>query len=402
MQTLTLSRLGAALAALGIAASLGGACGGTGGEASTQGASANTTGTPGGSGSGGSGGGGSGGCDPACVAPQVCSSVGNVCIDPGGCAGDGDCEPGKICDLAVETCVPGGGCGSQEAKVEAAPPNVLLVLDRSCSMDAPAAKTKWSIAVAAINQLTMDFEGKIRFGLTMFPDLVPEQCAQDVIPIPVGVDTAQPIRDLLTASLVKMDKYYPDGPCVTNIDTAILQAATEPAFKDVDRDSFVVLISDGKQSAGCGGNAGDMKTVQYITDLYQNDGVPTFVIGFDVDTDSAQMNAFADAGGVPSSGATKFYNAADQASLDAALKVIAVKTLSCTYTLDKVPPNADEIYVFFDNAQEVLKDPTHMNGWDYDKATNQVTFYGPTCEDLKSGAIADIDIVLGCQAPTPN
>ena len=36
MRNLTRSRLGSALAALGIAASLGGACGGTGGEASTD------------------------------------------------------------------------------------------------------------------------------------------------------------------------------------------------------------------------------------------------------------------------------------------------------------------------------------------------------------------------------
>jgi hypothetical protein len=306
-----------------------------------------------------------------------------------------------VCDVATKTCVPGGGCGAQEAKVEPIPPNVLVVLDRSCSMNNPAGNTKWSIAVKALNQLTTDFAGKIRFGLTMFPDLEGGNCGQGAIPIPVGVGNEKAIQDLLTASLVNADPYFPNGPCVTNIDTAIDQASKEPALADALRDSFLVLISDGKQSADCGGNAGDTKTEQYIGDLFNTKGVPTFVIGFDVDIDATQMNEFAVAGGVPNSGMTKYYNAADQMSLDAALKAIALKTLSCTYTLEKTPPNVDEIYVFFDNTKEIARDVTHMNGWDYDATTNQVTFYGPSCDDLKNGVVTDIDIVLGCKAPTP-
>jgi len=110
------------------------------------------------------------------------------------------------------------------------------------------------------------------------------------------------------------------------------------------------------------------------------------------------MDAFATAGGVPASGATKFYDAADQASLDAALKTIAAKTLSCSYALDMKPPSPDEIYVFL-NDQKVMKDTSHMSGWDYDAAANQIVFYGQSCDDLKSGAVDDIDIVLGCDAP---
>ncbi|UQA54621.1 vWA domain-containing protein [Polyangium aurulentum] len=405
MKRTSFSTWACVLGALGLF--IGGACGGTGsGETSGGGASGATAGTAAGGagGAGGSGAGTIGGCEPACTAPQVCSAAG-VCIDEGTCAADGDCMPGTICDLTTKACVPGGACGAQEAKVDNAPPNLLVVLDRSCSMtEAVGASNKWKIAVAAINKMTEAYKGKIRFGLGLFPDTVAPNCGQDKMVIPVGPDNETPIQTLLTAALKTADPYYPDNPCVTNIDTAMTQAATEPAFMDADRDSYALLISDGKQSAGCdpNGNA-DVMTEATIKNLYEVQGVPTFVLGFGSGIDPAQMNKFAVAGGVPKDGANKYYNAANQDSLDMALAAIAQKTLSCAYTLDKKPASASEIYVFFDNVTTpVPRDVTHMDGWDYDSAANQVVFYGPACDSLKTGVIKDLDIVLGCSEPTPN
>src|SRR3569832_1628981 len=50
--------------------------------------------------------------------------------------------------------------------------NLLIVLDRSCSMTSNSimGKTRWDIAVAAINKLAANNSGKIRFGLAMFPN----------------------------------------------------------------------------------------------------------------------------------------------------------------------------------------------------------------------------------------
>lgn len=384
------------------------ACGG-GGETTSSGGGGSTTGNTGGTGAGvstgGTGGEGAGlptGCQPPCNDPQVCS-VENECIDPGTCLADGDCDPGTICDQATKTCVPGGGCGATEAKAEAVAPNLLIVLDRSCSMTATAGNaTKWEVAVAAIQTMTTKFNGKIRFGLTMFPDLVAPQCGQDAIPIPVGPGNEMAISEILGAALMQNDPNFPDGPCVTNIDTAMQQATTEVGFLDMDRDSYALLLTDGKQSSGCAAAGGDNGTTMIIKDLHDTMGVPTFVLGFGAGIDPAQMNIFADAGGVPAGDPTKYYDASDQASLDAALDTIANKTLGCTFDLDQTPPNPDEIYVFFDNQEKVERDATHAMGWDYDPATNQVTFYGPTCDKLKSGEVTDVDIVLGCDEPTPD
>lgn len=395
-----ISLLGA-VALAGLSAGCGGSDSSAGGAGGTTTTSSTSQGGTGGAG-GGDGGSIAGGCNPACVDPQTCS-VANVCIDPGTCAADGDCETGKICDLPTKTCVPGGGCGAVEVKADPVAPNLLIVLDRSCSMTAKVnGVSKWEIAVKAIQTMTTSFTGKIRFGLTMFPDLVAPSCGQDAIPIPVGDGNETAISDLLGAALAGNDPYFPDGPCVTNIDTGMQQASGEPAFLDPDRDSYALLITDGKQSGTCSAAGGDAGTTMIIQDMHDTQKVSTFVLGFGGEIDPAQMNIFAEAGGVPAGDPTKYYDASDQMSLDAALTTIANKTLGCVFQLMDMPPNADEIYVFFDNVESVSRDPTHMKGWDYDAGSNQVTFYGQECEDLKAGNVTDVDIVFGCDEPTPD
>lgn len=399
-----MKKIAICLASVALAVALAGACGGSDDADSSGSGSTQSTASGGGAGTGGAGG-STVGCDPACEAPQTCSVAG-VCIDPGTCAGDGDCEPGKTCDEATMTCVIGGGCGAEETVAEAVPPNLLIVLDRSCSMTAEVGGVpKWTIAVQALNTLTTTYAGKIRFGLTLFPDLegmgVVEECQQGTIPIPVAPATEMSIQTLLNAALMATDMNYPDGPCVTNIDTAMLQATTEAAFADVTRDSYALLLTDGKQSNSCDQFGGDSATTQIITDLLAMQQVPTFVVGFGDEIDPVQMDIFAEAGGVPAVGATKFYNASDQASLDAALAVIAEKTLGCVFTLQDTPPNPDEIFVFFDNTDSIPRDASLVDGWQYDPATNQVTFYGPSCDLLKQGQVTDVDIVFGCNEPTP-
>jgi hypothetical protein len=201
-----------------------------------------------------------------------------------------------------------------------------------------AGQTKWEIAVAAIDKLTSDYLGEIRFGLTLFPDTANPDCQQDVPAIPVAPDNETAVQTLLGSALMQSDPNFPNAPCVTNIDTAIEQAAAEPAFDDTERESYALLITDGKQY-GCNAAGGDAGTTQIITDLFQTRSVATFVVGFGAGVDPAQLNVFADAGGVPTSDpscmpdACRFYKAEDGQSLDAALAAIA-KQVSCGGTVD--------------------------------------------------------------------
>jgi hypothetical protein len=74
--------------------------------------------------------------------------------------------------------------------------------------------------------------------------------------------------------------------------------------------------------------------------------------------------------------------------------------VGCTFTLDSTPPDPSKIYVFFDNAK-VARDTNHSAGWDYDPKTNQITFYGADCDKLKTNQVTDVDVVFGCDQPTP-
>jgi hypothetical protein len=372
----------------------------------------------GGSGAGGgTGASGTGGnigleCEPPCEGDQFCSATGE-CIDDGTCREDADCDEGLECDPVGLLCVPGGGCGHEEILAEPVPPNLMIVLDRSCSMRRDlsnqiniAGPNKWTHAVDAIGQMTAQFDGLIRFGLILFPDTVGGNCTQGAPAFAVLPGNETGIQTLLTDALDTSDSQYPDGPCVTNIDTAMEQASQEPAFQNVDRKSYALLITDGKQ-AGCNAAGGDNGTTQIIGDMCTAD-VSTFVVGFgDLASgtiDPAQMDLFAQAGCVPNADPNyDFYAAESPTQLQQALDTIANETLGCNYQLAETPDNPDAIFVFFDNdPNQIPRDDTQQDGWDYDPSTNQVTFYGPTCDALKAGQVSDVDIVLGCGAPTPD
>jgi hypothetical protein len=337
-------------------------------------------------------------CAPACTAPKVCSVTG-VCLDPGACVVNGDCAAPSVCDPKAGLCVPAGQCGSEEIGIELVAPNLLIVLDRSCSMtDTVGGQTKWQIAVSALKKLGASYRGLIRFGLTLFPDTVGEKCTQGAIPIPVAAGAEVQLQSLLTASLNKWDPSFPDGPCVTNIDAAMQQAATDPALADPSRASYVLLLTDGKQS-DCKAAGGDVGTTQIIKDLRDKKKVSTFVVGFGSAADLSQLNVFADAGGKPAPGVNHFYKAEDQASLDLALKTVSEQAASCVVQLKKVPSDLASLHIYFDKVV-VPQDKTHQQGWDYDPASNKLTFYGKPCSDIEKRLVSDLRVLYGCTKPT--
>ena len=69
--------------------------------------------------------------------------------------------------------------------------------------------------------------------------------------------------------------------------------------------------------------------------------------------------------------------------------------LSCSYSLDQVPDDVSDLYVYQDDVS-VARDPGHTDGWDYDASTETLTFYGAACDALESGDVTDLNIVYGC------
>lgn len=318
------------------------------------------------------------------------------------CASDAECGSGGVCNPATKVCA----CGGTAIAAEIVPANMLIVLDRSCSMkNKVGAQSKWSIAVSAIGKLVTKSAGKVRFGLELFPDTTGASCAQDKVAVPVASGTEGQISKMLTDALVTSNALYPNGPCVTNIDTGILGAKNEGSLRASGRESFVLLVTDGAQSSDCTGGGGDKGTTKAIADMHA-EGIDTFVVGFGAEVDAAQLAIFAQAGGQARVGAAKaYYDAADEPSLDAALTAITKKTMGCTMKLGAPPPNGDPslLYVFLDASPAPLaRDATHATGWDYDAASQSVTFYGDRCDALRAGTIQKASVMVGCAGgPAP-
>lgn len=328
-----------------------------------------------------------------CAAGEVCS-VAQLCLSEGECRSSLDCGPGLICADAG-LCEPGGPCGGESYSAARVLPNLLIVLDRSCSMRARVGGVrKWQAAVDAITALTRQYEGQIRFGLSLFPDLQNPSCGQGDVIVPVADGAEGPIRDLLAAALDSDDRHWPDGPCVTNIDTAMEQAAAEPRLNAAGERGFAMLVTDGQQ-AGCSSAGGDAGTTRIITEMNAR-GVSTFVVGFGGEVDARQLGVFAEAGGVPRPMAPTYYQADDAPALVAALQDIGQQLVTCEFALEQAPPNIFNVHVFFDRQEEVPRDVDHLDGWDYDAATQTVTFYGASCDRLTSREVTDVDVVFGC------
>ena len=173
-----------------IVASIFAACRSCGGSDDTD-AGAPDAGPDGGPGDGGDGGGGS--CNPACDVSHFCSSA-NTCLTPGQCASTFDCDAGYFCapDAGL-TCQIGSSCGSSNITGVRVVPNLLVALDRSCSMTdildggVRAGISKWSAVVSALNDIATTYSGQIRFGLTLFPEHLTAgagpQCTENATPL---------------------------------------------------------------------------------------------------------------------------------------------------------------------------------------------------------------------------
>jgi hypothetical protein len=295
---------------------------------------------------------------------------------------------------------PDATCGGESLDLTYVPPSFLIVLDRSCSMDkipAGATQTKWESAVAALKGLLNNYPTEIDWGLTLFPDRTGDTCGQDAIPIPVAASNATAIKQLLNQALQAGNQYFPSNPCTTNIDTALQQAATDPAIANTAKTRYVMLVTDGAQSA-CNLGGGDAGSEAAVASLHAN-GVKTFVVGFGGGVDAVQLDKLAVAGGAPLAGATKYYKADTAGQLQQAFQAIAGNVVSCEYTIDPAPEDIDQTWVWFQNTQQVPRDVTHTDGWDYDPATMKLRFYGSYCNQLETMAVTDVDVIFGCPLP---
>lgn len=344
-----------------------------------------------------------GGCGADCVAPRHCGASSRKCLGEDGCAADGDCAGGHLCDLGSGKCEIGGECGQKQFEFEHVAPNVLILLDRSGSMDDDAdGDTRWNVAKKAILAVTTDNDEKIRFGLATYSACLPGGCSAGSVVVPIAPNNAGSINDFLATTV---DQGSKDGQGMTSegkirylCDSGDPETSTgksldalvgEKSLLDGARTNAVILLTDGKETEecvdGCDGPCGAERL------LAQSPPVKTFVIGLGVNKDAIDEIA-------KSGGTTEAVAANNLSELSRAFGQVATAVASCDYQLGSSPPDAEQLFVFFnDDPAGVPNDAAE--GWSYEGSTRLLEFHGRACEELRSGSVKDLDVVFGCAKP---
>jgi hypothetical protein len=126
--------------------------------------------------------------------------------------------------------------------------------------------------------------------------------------------------------------------------------------------------------------------------------VKTYVIGMSVaDAYTDLLNNLAIAGGTARQGDTAYYPTKTATELSTELSQIGLEVgLSCDIPLASTPPDANLVNVFFDATLATFDD---VDGWTWADAST-VRLVGKACDDLKSGAFSQVQVVAGCPTVT--
>ncbi|RMG93416.1 MAG: VWA domain-containing protein [Deltaproteobacteria bacterium] len=389
-------------------------------------------------------------------------------------------------------------CGEAMVEPMAVPPNVILVLDKSGSMVAntwdhdqnPMTPdvTRWQSLHAVVTNIANNFDAAINLGMQLFPSLAAQNtygaaaCTVEATPeVPV-----QPMNG--AAVLAAMPPANADSSIIkggTPATAAIVAASDHLKTLDAQIPRAIILVTDG--AANCGGTTDQEKMELYdeqlpvvVGDLYQNDGIPTYVVGIDMkneivgcgtgsnvdncgecsnnpntvcdeDTDCGagntcepfvgkcsmttsdlcandmgcpmgetcspqpvgidgsplanpwkRLNDVAMAGGVPKNGGMdpeKFYNATNEAELQAALDAIAGAVISCTVPLDPPPEPIQENWTEIEVDGMVwpkVMDCATEDGWMFTQPDlSEIQLCGAACDAFKAAGGA-LDATYGC------
>jgi hypothetical protein len=332
----------------------------------------------------------------------------------------------------------GKSCGTTELKAEPPVANVLLVIDKSSSMENQGGftKSKWLTLKEALADALDATRSRVSYGLDFYPfsqepASVPDTCETPetggpLVPIAGGQDSVEEI-------LVSLAAHEPAGGTPTA--AALARAGAYFASGDgaaLDGEKYVLLATDGgpncnpdltcdassctinMEGLDCAGNCCDPAkdpngptscldedgTLEAVTAL-ANAGVKTFVVGipgsqFYADT----LDRVALAGLVPNdTGDSKYYRVSADGDAEGLTEVLTKITTSvittCRLQLASDPPALDRINVEIDDAPVPQRGD---DGWEIDETTSPPTLVlrGETCRLLETEGAGSIRVTFGC------
>lgn len=277
-------------------------------------------------------------------------------------------------------------CGLQRFELERLPPELLLVFDRSSSMNAMVpgtSNTRYTETSAALGDVLLETQARVLWGLKLFPSGA--SCSvREGVEVPLAAQNHAAVMQAIVAN-------RPGGITGTPTALAVQQAADYLRRRTTRNPKYIVLATDGEPE--CGARADDL-AVQAIGQA-KAAGFPTFVVGIATQGTSANavLDAMAVVGGQPRTGGTRYYPVANKSDLIGSLGQITTQVSSCVFPLDQQPPSPDDVAVKVDGVR-VERDPA--SGWSYGAAMRTIELHGAACERLKGGQVRDVSITFGC------
>jgi hypothetical protein len=161
---------------------------------------------------------------------------------------------------------------------------------------------------------------------------------------------------------------------------------------------YLLVATDGEPNCkGGGGAESDSPAAIAAVEHAAQAGIHTFVVGIGSNTGADQtLTEMAKAGKEPAPGGKPYYSVSTTQELVKVLQGIAGQLVSCIFPLQMVPPNPDLVRIQ-SNGHDVMRDPTHMNGWDFGPGDKSIVFYGPACDYLQ-GFSTSVNATFGCPA----
>jgi hypothetical protein len=321
-----------------------------------------------------------------------------------------------------------GGFECQEYVVrnEQVTPDMLIVLDRSGSMDlafglpdgvdctkqscegvncnfpplkgttvcggATPIVDRWAPSVAAIKDLTASLDSLFRFGLMAFPQ--DNECGDGSVLVTPDLGTASAIATQLDGLSPKGGT--PTGGSLNVARDALSKLGVGP--DEAPRPKYVLLVTDGQPTCPAGEGTSitqaDFTLATGALDGLRGDGVKTYVIGYDTKKDAtfaSAMDKLAEHGGTGTHRPVE-----DQATLAKEFESIASSAISCTFALERQPEDPSYVLVKVDGQQINYNT---LDGWTINGKT--IELQGASCALLQDGKKHTLNVQVQCDIVIP-
>jgi hypothetical protein len=286
-------------------------------------------------------------------------------------------------------------CSSLILSTMRQPADVLLVLDRSGSMEysvlsdsnctgVAGCTTRWSALTWAVNATLTDTAVSINWGLKLFSSLGNAACGVNSgVEVPVGASSGLVITTQIAN--VPPSGNTPTAQAIAAA-TAYLQTVTDHNTKSI------LLATDGEPNCGESGatTSNVVATVAAIS-AAKNAGFQVYVIG--IGPSVGNLDSFAIAGGT-----THYYSATSQQDLASAFESIGQGAAACTFSLGYTPSDPNNTAAYLDGRLVTKNDP---NGWILGAGGQSVVLVGTSCDSVTGGVAKEVRVLQLCPGEQP-